>query len=170
LSSTSEGDLSHPVNAFIDRLDNPLFVVTMRSTSGERSGCLAGFVTQCSMVPVRFLVCISKVNHSYFVAERTTGLALHILGSDQLDVAKLFGEETGDAIDKFERCRWEDGETGSPILKECAAWLEGSILHSFSVGDHHAFEVRPVAVGFGTHDGLLTTRAIPPMEPGHPAG
>jgi flavin reductase (DIM6/NTAB) family NADH-FMN oxidoreductase RutF len=169
LSDPNEQDLSKSVSLFTDRLDYPLFVLTVQSSNGERSGCLAGFVTQCSMIPVRFLVCVSKLNRSYFVAEQATGLALHQLGHDQLEIASLFGEQTGDAIDKFEHCRWSEGKTGSPVLAECAAWLEGSIVNSFSVGDHHAFEIRPVSAGVGTHEGLLTSGTIPPFSPGHPA-
>ena len=41
---------------FFDRVDYPLYVVTVRSPDGEMSGCLAGFVTQCSIDPPNFLV------------------------------------------------------------------------------------------------------------------
>jgi flavin reductase (DIM6/NTAB) family NADH-FMN oxidoreductase RutF len=168
LSDQYEDNLEGSIRQFTGRLDYPLFVVTMRAGDGERSGCLAGFVTQCSMIPVRFIVCISKLNRSYFVAERSTTLALHRLGDDQVDLASLFGEHTGDSMDKFERCQWHDGRSGAPILAECGAWIEGSILNSFSVGDHHAFEIAPVDAGLGRHQGLLTFRKIPPLEPGHP--
>jgi flavin reductase (DIM6/NTAB) family NADH-FMN oxidoreductase RutF len=59
------------------------------------SGCLAGFVTQCSISPPNFLVCISKVNHTLVVAQHSSGMGLHLLGADQVDLARLFGEETG---------------------------------------------------------------------------
>jgi flavin reductase (DIM6/NTAB) family NADH-FMN oxidoreductase RutF len=44
----------------------------------------------------------------------------------------LEGEKTGDAVPKFDRCRWHRGLTGVPILDDCAAWIEGSILSRFS--------------------------------------
>jgi flavin reductase (DIM6/NTAB) family NADH-FMN oxidoreductase RutF len=168
-SDRTDDGLAGSLDAFTHRLDYPLFVVTATSAGGERSGCLAGFVTQCSMIPVRFLVCISKLNRTYFVAERASSLALHQLGRDQVEMASLFGERTGDAIDKFQHCQWSPGRTGSPILAECAAWLEGPILHHFSVGDHQAFEIGPVGAGDGTRQGLLTHGAIPLFDPGHPA-
>ena len=71
---------------------------------------LAGFVTQASIDPVRFIVCISKINHTFGVAVRSTGLGLHLLGADQRATASLFGEQTGDVIDKFERVQWRRGE------------------------------------------------------------
>ena len=37
--------------AFFDLIDYPYFVVTVRSPEADMSGCLAGFVTQCSIDP-----------------------------------------------------------------------------------------------------------------------
>ncbi len=132
------------------------------------SGCLAGFITKCSIEPPRFLVCISKVNHTFFVAERSGGLVLHLLGEDQVELASLFGEQTGDVVDKFDRCRWHPARNGAPVLDECAAWVEGAIMDSFPVGDHQAFLVRPVGGGSGRQKGVLTFQNSPSLQAGHP--
>lgn len=155
--------------AYSQRVDFPLHVVTTASDQGELAGCVAGFVTQCSIAPPRFLICISKVNHTYFVSESSDAIALHLLGEDQVEVASLFGEESGDTVDKFTRCDWAAGVTGAPVLSECAAWLEGAVMDRWSVGDHQALLVRPVAGGGGLARGLLTVRSAPDFRPGHPA-
>ena len=155
--------------AFFDLIDYPYFVVTVRSPETEMSGCLAGFVTQCSIDPPHFLVCISKVNHTFGVAERSPGMGLHLLGQDQVDLARLFGEETGDAVDKFASVDWRLGSTGAPLLVEAAVSMDGQVLGHFSVGDHEAFLVRGVRAVAGGHPGLLTFRSAPPLHPGHPA-
>ncbi len=153
-----------------DRADYSLYVATAKADSGELSGCLVGFVTQCSIRPARFLVCISTANHTYRVIQEAGGIALHLLGGGQTELASLFGEVSGDSADKFERCRWRVGSlTGSPVLVECAAWIEGSILDRFDVGDHQALLVEPLAGGPGTETGTLTIQHLPPLEPGHPA-
>jgi len=157
------------MEAFTSTVDYPLYVVTVGSTLGEISGCLAGFVTQCSIAPTRFMVCISKVNHTFSVGERSPGIAIHLLGRDQTELASLFAEETGDCIDKFERCRWHSGRGGAPVLDDCAAWLEGSVIGRGSVGDHEAFLMSPLAGGDGEHDGLLTYQECRDLKPGHPA-
>ncbi len=154
--------------AFTSRVEYSLLVVTTGGPDGETSGCLAGFVTQCSIEPPRFLVCVSKVNHTFFVAERSGGLVLHLLGQDQVELAALFGETTGDTVDKFERCRWHPGRTGAPVLDECAAWVEGAIMRHFPAGDHEAFLMRPVDGGAGPHDRVLTFQNAPSLRPGHP--
>ena len=154
---------------FFALVDYPYYVVTVRAPDADMSGCLAGFVTQCSIHPPNFLVCISKVNHSFPVAERSSGMGLHLLGADQADMARLFGEETGDVVDKFAAVDWRLGSTGAPLLVDTAVSMEGRILGHFSVGDHEGFLVRAVRAVEGDRDGLLTYRGAPHFQPGHPA-
>lgn len=94
-----------------EEADFPLYVVTA-CLGDEVSGCLAGFVTQSSLRPVRFLVCVSKVNYTFTVVETSKALAVHLLGSDQRDMASLFGEWSGDDIDKFRQLDWKEGILG----------------------------------------------------------
>jgi flavin reductase (DIM6/NTAB) family NADH-FMN oxidoreductase RutF len=162
-------DAGEDLAAFLDRIDYPFFVVTVRSPEAEMSGCLAGFVTQCSIDPPNFLVCISKVNHTLGLAERSPGMGLHLLGEHQVDLARLFGEETGDVVDKFASVDWRLGPTGAPLLVDAAVSMEGQILGHFSVGDHEAFVMRAVRAVAGGHSGLLTFRSAPRFHPGHPA-
>ena len=83
--------------------------------------------------------------------------------------ARLFGEETGDLVDKFASVDWRLGPTGAPLLVDAAVSMEGQVLGHFSVGDHEAFLMRAVRAVAGGHPGLLTFRSAPPLEPGHPA-
>jgi flavin reductase (DIM6/NTAB) family NADH-FMN oxidoreductase RutF len=161
-------DAGEDLGAFFDLIDYPYFVVTVRSPEADMSGCLAGFVTQCSIDPPNFLVCISKVNHTLGVAERSAGMGLHLLGQDQVDLARLFGEETGDLVDKFASVDWRLGSTGAPLLVDAAVSMEGQVLGHFSVGDHEAFLMRGVRAVAGGAPGLLMFRSAPVLHPGHP--
>jgi flavin reductase (DIM6/NTAB) family NADH-FMN oxidoreductase RutF len=156
------------LGAYTERIDFPYYVITVRTADGEMSGCLAGFVTQCSIDPPNFLVCIAKVNHTFLVAERSEAMGLHLLGDDQEELARIFGEETGDLVDKFAQCDWRLGPTGAPLLVESAVSMEGHILSRFSVGDHEAYLVCVERGVSGNHDGLLTYRDAPNFRPGHP--
>jgi flavin reductase (DIM6/NTAB) family NADH-FMN oxidoreductase RutF len=156
------------LSAFFDVVDYPYYVVTVRAPDADMSGCLAGFVTQCSIEPPNFLVCISKVNHTFGVAERSPGMGLHLLGADQGQLAHLFGEETGDVVDKFASVDWRLGSTGAPLLVEAAVSMEGRVLGHFSVGDHEAFLIRAARAVPGGLPGLLTYRNGPSLQPGHP--
>lgn len=151
-------------------LDYPMFVVTTR-VGDQRTGCLVGFSSQVSIHPPRYLVGLSKRNHTYRVAEQgATHLAVHLLAEDHVDVARLFGSETGDRVDKFSRCRWVDGPEGLPILSDAAAWFAGRILDRFDLGDHVGHVIEPVAGAAPDQLGNLVTFAdVKDLEPGHEA-
>ena len=82
---------------------------------------MAGFITQCSIRPLRFIVCVSKANVTYGIAERSKTLALHLLGIGSGDVASLFGEVGGHEAEKFAKVGWSRGVTGAPVLADCVA-------------------------------------------------
>lgn len=151
-------------------LDYPMFIVTTR-VGDDRAGCLVGFTSQVSIHPARFLVGLSKRNYTYRVASRgATHLAVHLLTREHRDLARLFGGETGDRVDKFERCSWRDGPEGLPILSAAPAWFAGRVLNRFDVGDHVGHLIEPVAgcARPRLHD-LVTFADVKDLEPGHGA-
>jgi flavin reductase (DIM6/NTAB) family NADH-FMN oxidoreductase RutF len=151
-----------------DRLDPQMYVVTAVDGS-ERSGCLVGFTTQCSMEPPRMLVCLSRLNHTHEVAARAELLAVHALDSDQHPLAELFGGETGDEVDKFDRCAWRPGPAGVPLLPGCPRTLVGRILQRIPLGDHTGHLLEPIAVLTAPGDSDLTLQQVEDVQPGHDA-
>jgi flavin reductase (DIM6/NTAB) family NADH-FMN oxidoreductase RutF len=151
----------------VAHLDYPMLIVTA-AADGERAGCLVGFATQCSLEPLRFLVCISRVNHTFSVAARSEHLAVHVLDRADHDLSLLFGEQTGDEVDKFAQCAWTQ-RRGVPVLDGPKAWFVGRVLDRVPLGDHVGYVLEPVeAAGPGELD-LLTFQQVKDMEPGHPA-
>jgi flavin reductase (DIM6/NTAB) family NADH-FMN oxidoreductase RutF len=151
-------------------LDGPMVLVTTRDVTGERSGCLVGFATQCSIDPPRFVACLSNKNHTYRVAQRAERLAVHLLPAERHDLAALFGGETGDEVDKFAAVPWQDGPGGLPLLEGCPGWFVGRILDRMPFGDHVGYLLEPIAVGSG--DGSVHTARlhdVSDLEPGHQA-
>lgn len=146
-----------------------MFVVTAVA-EGRRAGCLVGFVTQASIEPPRLLVCLSKVNATFEVARRATALAVHFLGSADLPLAHLFGEETGDEVDKFSRCKWRAGPVGLPILLECNGWAAVRVLDRMDCGDHVAHLCEPFdSAALRPGQPQLAYQRVKDLSPGHPA-
>ena len=152
-------------------LDPPMVIVTAATPDGRRSGCLVGFWTQCSIHPPRVLACISKKNHTYDVAAAAPVLAVHWLADDDRWLAELFGGETGDEIDKFERCSWRPGPGGVPVLDGVTGWVAGPVLDRHDLGDHVGFLVAAEegAAGKPDPDDELGFQAVKDLEPGHEA-
>jgi flavin reductase (DIM6/NTAB) family NADH-FMN oxidoreductase RutF len=99
-------------------LDPPMVVVTT-AVAGERAGCLVGFHAQSAIDPRRYCVWLSKANHTYRVALRSTHLAVHFLTKDDFEVAEHFGTLTGDDVDKFAGLDVKAGPDGVPLLERC---------------------------------------------------
>ncbi|MEU9080496.1 flavin reductase, partial [Kitasatospora sp. NPDC048538] len=79
-------------DAFAALLDYPVYVVT--AAGREPAGCLVGFAGQCSIRPSRFVVWISRANHTHEAALRADALAVHLLPRDHR-LAEVFGGLSG---------------------------------------------------------------------------
>src|SRR2546423_1892632 len=148
------------------QLDYSLLIVTLAG-GGERSGCLVGFASQVSIHPSRFLVCLSVKNRTFRVAQGAGVLVVHFVTEDDGEWAELFGGETGDEVDKFDRCRWHPGPEGAPIVDELENWFAGRVLDHLDFGDHHGFLLEPIEGEAGGGDSTLTFHRAKRIEPGH---
>ncbi len=160
-------DPEQELHRLVAELDYPMLIVTAAG-DGERSGCLVGFATQCSVHPPRFWVCISKANRTWAVAISAEALVVHVPSERERGLAELFGEETGDEVDKFSRAAWRPGPDGvTPVLSGCARWFAGRVLERVDTGDHTSFLVEPFAASSGGDGGQLGFQAAKGMDPGH---
>jgi flavin reductase (DIM6/NTAB) family NADH-FMN oxidoreductase RutF len=165
----TRADAQEVFEALVGNLDYPMFVVTA-SAQGQHAGCLVGFLTQSSIDPPRLLVCLSKNNHTYRVAMDASVLVVHFLGSADVRLARLFGEQTGDETDKFAQCDWDEGPAGIPVLRGCRGWVAGRIARQLELGDHNGFLLD---IMDGESRDLsqqpLSFRKLPPLDAGHDA-
>lgn len=172
MQDSSENLQSPDSGAFeriVGALNYPMFVVTTQ-VADQRAGCLVGFASQISISPPRFLIGLSNKNHTYRLAAAAEHLAVHLIPRGNDTIAKLFGESTGDDIDKFTRCEWSHGPFGLPILEEAEAWFAGRILEQVDTGDHVAFLLEP-ETGYAPEelDEYITFADVRALEPGHDA-
>ena len=150
--------------AFLERLDYPYYVITVRAPDEEMSGCLATFVTQCSIDPPNFIACVSK-RQPHLGRRR----ALHRHGPPPPRPATRTPWPASSARRRATwstsspTVDWRLGPTGAPLLADVAVSVEGNILGHFSVGDHEAFLLRAVRAVAGPE------RDSSPFAPGHPS-
>jgi flavin reductase (DIM6/NTAB) family NADH-FMN oxidoreductase RutF len=152
----------------VTQLDYPMFIATV-ATSEERAGCLIGFATQCSINPARFLAGISDKNHTYRVAQGAGAMGIHLVPEDATELAELFGGETGDEVDKFERSAWRPGPDGVPLLDDCPNRFVGRIVQRMDFGDHTGMVLEPFFAEFEEPEGQFTFHRAKRIHPGHEA-
>jgi flavin reductase (DIM6/NTAB) family NADH-FMN oxidoreductase RutF len=152
----------------VAELEYPMFVVTA-SADGRRAGCLVGFTTQTSIHPQRFLACISRRNHTYPVACEAPVLGVHLVSRSprERELAELFGSETGDQMDKFERARWHNGPSGVPLLDDLPNRFVGRVVERLDLGDHAGFLLEPVEAQKGEELDGLGFQDVKGIQPGH---
>ena len=162
------GPTDRTVHELVDELDYPMFIVTM-AAHGELAGCLVGFATQCSIDPPRFLICISEQNRTFRVASHAEVAVVHLVPAEAVELAELFGSRTGDEIDKFERCEWAAGPSGTPVLAACGNWFAARIIDRVPAGDHWAFLLDPIEARSDARERPFTFHRARRLEPGHEA-
>ncbi|MEA2358451.1 MAG: hypothetical protein QOI62_1711 [Solirubrobacteraceae bacterium] len=159
-------DLTKTFNALVGLLEYSMFVVTARAGE-EPLGCLVGFATQTSIRPPRFLVCLSRKNHTHRRGRDADALGVHWVPADAEDLAELFGGETQDEVDKFAQVAWHEGPRGVPIVDRCENWFVGRVLQRLDLGDHEGFLLEPVAAHRGSDDSEFTFHRAKAIDPGH---
>jgi flavin reductase (DIM6/NTAB) family NADH-FMN oxidoreductase RutF len=145
-----------------------MFIATV-AAGGERAGCLIGFATQCSIQPARFLAGISDKNRTFRVASGADSMAIHLVPENATELAELFGGETGDELDKFERCEWRPGPGGVPLLDACPNRFVGRIVERVDFGDHLGMVLEPFLAEEDEESGQLGFHRAQRIDPGHEA-
>ncbi|RSM91461.1 flavin reductase family protein [Kibdelosporangium aridum] len=155
-------------NELLGELDYPMLVVTAAG-NGRQAGCLVGFASQCSIEPPRFMVWLSKKNYTYVVARETDVLGVHVLSTQNTELATLFGTLTGFTADKFSQCRWRTGPEGVPVLSDCPQWFVGEVLQRFDTGDHEGLLLQPAVVAKSPGAGQTGFQRVKSLKPGNEA-
>jgi flavin reductase (DIM6/NTAB) family NADH-FMN oxidoreductase RutF len=161
-------DVEKTFQRIVAQLDYPMFIATV-AAGGERAGCLIGFATQSSIHPPRFLAGISDKNRTFRVARGADSMAVHLVPRDATDLADLFGGQTGDDVDKFERCAWRPGPGGVPLLDDCPNRFVGRIAERIDFGDHMGMVLEPFFAEQDPESGQLGFHRAKRIEPGHEA-
>jgi flavin reductase (DIM6/NTAB) family NADH-FMN oxidoreductase RutF len=151
----------------IASLDPAMAVVTTVSDR-ERAGCLIGFHAQSSIDPARYVVWLSKANHTFRVGVHARHFGVHFLAEDDMDLARRFGTESGDDVDKFADCAWEPGPDGLPLLADCPRRFTATRVALLDEGgDHVCLVLEPLDVAPAAPFRPLRLSRTTHLTPGH---
>jgi uncharacterized repeat protein (TIGR04076 family) len=126
----------------IDRVFDTMIrgVVVITTRQGEKiNGMSACWVNRSADQPFLFAASIWKQNLSHEMIRQSGIFAVHVLRSDQVQLARHFGKQSGRQVDKFAAVSYHTGKTGAPILTDCLAYLDCRVVSSTDSGDHTIF-------------------------------
>jgi flavin reductase (DIM6/NTAB) family NADH-FMN oxidoreductase RutF len=118
----------------LKRVVNGVFVITTKC--GDKvNGMTAVWVTTVSFDPPLICISIGKEHFTHNLIKKSGVFAVNILKEGQIDVRKHFGFTSGKEVDKFASVPYTKKATGSPILKDAAAYLDCKVKFSIDIGN-----------------------------------
>ena len=127
----------------------PVMLVVTATAAERRDGCLVGFHSQCGIEPRRHALWMSKANRTTRIVadDRCNHVGVHLLRSDQHELARRFGTLTGDDVDKLAGVAVTVGPAGTPLLTECTDLFIGrKVALTETDADHLCLTVEPIEV------------------------
>lgn len=127
------------IEAFF-KLSYGLYIVSTES-AGKKNGYIANTAFQVTAEPAQLAISCSKDNFTTHLIEESGVFSLSILHQDvDQSVISTMGYKSGKEINKFEKIKYINGQTGVPIVTEgCSAWFECSVVQKVDVGSHIIF-------------------------------
>ncbi|PPF81282.1 flavin oxidoreductase [Subtercola sp. Z020] len=113
--------------------NHPAGVAVITADAGDGPVALtATSVFSVSVAPPLLVFSISELSSSTPTIRRADTVVVHLLGADQLDIAKL-GATSG--IDRFaDTSIWKRLPTGEPYFPAAHAWIRGRIVNKMEAG------------------------------------
>lgn len=134
---------NHPAGVALITADAGNGPVAMTATS----------VFSVSAVPPLLVFSASDMSSSTPTLMAADTLVIHLLGAEQLELAKL-GATSG--IDRFaDTTQWSRLPTGEPYFPAAHAWIRGKVVHKLSAGTSTMFVVLAIesmAPAAGSHE------------------
>jgi flavin reductase (DIM6/NTAB) family NADH-FMN oxidoreductase RutF len=119
---------------------------------GEPSGLAVNAFSSISIEPPVVLVCVAKTSATYDRLYGGDHIAVNVLASDQVEVARRFARSGGD---KFSEVEWHPGVGGAPILGGVSGYLEIEIETRIPAYTHTIFIGRVVQAKAFDHPPLV---------------
>ena len=108
-------------------------VVTTTDQDGRPRGMTMNSFTSVSLDPPLVLVCVDYRAASYDAFVESEGVAIHILGSEQQELARTFASKSHE---KFSGLETVAGLGGAPLITDVHAWLDCTTDQVIVAGDH----------------------------------
>jgi flavin reductase (DIM6/NTAB) family NADH-FMN oxidoreductase RutF len=105
----------------------------------EMTAMTAAWVAQVSERPPCVAVSVRDDRYTSGVVLESATFSLSILRDDQVDVATYFAETSGEYHDKLHGVPYGQSPNGSPVLLDCLAYLDCTVLDTARAGDHTVF-------------------------------
>ncbi len=147
-----EPDLTYQL---LRNLTSPVVAITSER-QGKENGMISDAAVRASIVPSvpRLSVYIHKFNYSHDMIFETGRFCMHLLHTKQLDLVRRLGFFSGRDQEKLAGIPHHKGKLGVPVIDDCFAHFECSVVNVMDTGSSTLFLGDVAAVGRGAAAGL----------------
>jgi flavin reductase (DIM6/NTAB) family NADH-FMN oxidoreductase RutF len=118
------------------RFATGIAVATVTGADGIPYGVTVNSFTSVSAAPPLVLVCIDYRSSVLTHFRGSAWYAINVLSDKQQGLSERFAARVPD---RFESLGWRRGDSGVPILDDCLANMECSVVQTVEAGDHAIF-------------------------------
>ncbi len=117
-----------------------LYIISSKHND-QISGYIANTAFQVTAEPAQIAISCHKDNTSAKIIEESGAFSISVLEKGtEAGLIGLFGYQSGNEDEKFERVNYKYGKTGAPIiLTHSLAYFECKVVDKFDVGSHYLF-------------------------------
>ena len=132
------GTFRHALGHFVTGVT----VATTCDAAGDPVGMTANGFMSVSLDPPLVMLSVARTAASFEAMEQCDRYAVHILADAQQELSKVFARSAADGVEKFAGVAWHRADDGLPLLDDCLARIECTIVDRVELGDHVAYVAR----------------------------
>jgi flavin reductase (DIM6/NTAB) family NADH-FMN oxidoreductase RutF len=152
LDNEINNDPSDALKAAFRRHASGVAIITTKSESGDPVGFTATSMTSLGSSPAMVTFNVARGSSSWSSLSKATHLALHMLGSENLELARKMAE---DHTKRFLGTDWEFSQFGLPVFKEVTAVLFVKVREFHPIEQNAVFITEVVSGKLGANDKAL---------------
>jgi flavin reductase (DIM6/NTAB) family NADH-FMN oxidoreductase RutF len=118
------------------RFATGIAIATVTGSDGSPYGLTVNSFSSVSAAPPLVLVCIYYRSSVLTHFRASAWYAINVLSEHQQELSSRFAARIPD---RFQNLGWRHGESGVPILGDCLATMECSVVQTVEAGDHAIF-------------------------------
>ncbi len=152
LDNEINNDPGEALKAAFRRHASGVAIITTKSETGDPVGFTATSMTSLGSNPAMVTFNVARGSSSWSALSEASHLALHMLGSENLELARKMAE---DHTKRFLGNDWEFSEFGLPVFKEVTAVLFVKVREFHSIEQNAVFITEVVSGKLGANDKAL---------------
>ncbi len=142
-------------------ISNGMYILTSRCGNDFGAATIT-WVSQASFKPPLLMAAVRTNSNVYRCLVESRVAAIHILGSDQKDIAQKFFFPTKAGAGEINGEPFTDGSTGAPVLLNAPAYIECRVARVLNdLGDHAIVVLEAITAEYRTAVRPLTVAESP---------